>query len=98
MRRIYIVGGALLLLVGFYFMNAIDLAAGALTLGAATQGIGRMRVFGKIAGFALAALAVVQFVQPDWFGSQTNALGRAAIHAVAALTFLYVGLLAPPRL
>ena len=98
MRKIYIVGGTLLLVVGIFFMNAIDLAAGGLTLGTATQGIGRMRLFGKIAGFGFAVFALVQFVEPDRFGSANDALGHAAIHGVAALTFLYVGLLAPPRL
>lgn len=98
MRRIYAVAGVLLLLLGMVFPSAIDLAAGALTLAIATQGIGRMRTFGKIGGLLLIALAIGEFVEPDWFGSPPEALRGAAVHLVAALVFLYVGLIAPPKL
>ena len=97
MRKIYIVAGGVLLLVGIFFMNVIDIAAGTATLLVATQGIGSMRTFGRAAGAFFTALAAIGVARPDFLGLPLATYGNV-IHTAAALAFLYVGLLAPPRL
>ncbi len=98
MRKIYIVAGAVLLLVGIFFMNVIDVAAGTATLLLATQGIGSMRTFGRAAGVFFALLAAIGFAPPDLLGWLRLTTYGNVVHLAAALAFLYVGLLAPPRL
>jgi hypothetical protein len=55
---------------------------------AATRGLGTMRLWGKILGFAYLALAIAGFVMDggdaEW------------LHVALALVFLYHALLAPP--
>jgi hypothetical protein len=57
---------------------------------AATRGLGTMRLWGKILGFAYLAVAVADFVM---HGGTT-----AWLHLAIALFFLYHALLAPPTL
>jgi hypothetical protein len=55
---------------------------------AATRGLGTMRLWGKILGFAYLTLAIAGFVMDG---------GNAAwLHLALALLFLYHALLAPP--
>jgi hypothetical protein len=113
--RYYIVGFLLILLgiVGFFAaesiagvldvtspLNAIHMAAGAMTIGAATRGLGTMRAWGKLLGFSFAILAVAGFTLD---GATVNDLlpltdNNAWLHLVFALVFLYHALLAPPTL
>jgi hypothetical protein len=97
-RKIYIVAGAVLLLVGILFINIIDIAAGTATLLVAAQGIGSMRTFGRAAGAFFAALGAAGFARLDLFGLLPLTPSGNVLHVAAALVFLYVGLLAPPRL
>ena len=114
MRKIYLVVGTLLItagLAGFaidrpvfgvFEVNAlhhvVHIATGALTLAAAARGIGPMRTWGRLFGAIYAALGVIGAARPDLFGlMQVNAPDNL-LHFASALAFLYVGLLAPPRL
>ena len=114
MRKIFLLLGALLLLVGTAgfvlprpvlgtfavntLHNIVHVASGVLTLIASTQGIGPMRTWGRAFGFAYLGLGIVGFIVPDVFGLMHLNLADNLLHLALALPFLYVGLLAPPRL
>lgn len=66
------------------------LASGGCAALAATRGLGAMRMWGKILGFAFAVLAVAGFVMDGGTASW--------LHLGLALLFLYHALLAPPTL
>jgi Domain of unknown function (DUF4383) len=98
MRKIYLVLGTALIVAGTaVFHNAVHSVIGVATLLAATQGIGRMRTWGKLIGFAYLMLGVIALVGSDLFGLMQLTRADAIAHLAVALVFLYVGLLAPPR-
>jgi hypothetical protein len=98
MRKIYLVLGTALVVAGAaVFHNAVHIVIGIATLLAATQGIGRMRIWGKLAGFAYLLLGAIALLSPDLFGLMQIARADAIAHLAVSLVFLYVGLLAPPR-
>jgi hypothetical protein len=90
-------------LLGLFEVNAlhnvIHLASGALTLFAATQGIGAMRTWGRLFGVVYLLVAILGFVMPegDVFGLMHVNTPDNLLHMALALVFLYFGLLAPPR-
>ena len=116
MRTLYLVLGAVLVLVGVlgfvlpspllgYFEvnmlhNIVHIASGALTLFAATQGIGAIRLWGKVFGLVYLAVAILGFVIPggDLFSLMHVNLPDNVLHLALATVFLYVGFLAPPNL
>jgi hypothetical protein len=71
-----------------------------LTLFAAMQGIGGMRLWGKIFGLVYLAVAILGFVIPggDIFGLIHVNMPDNLLHLALAAVFLYVGFLAPPTL
>jgi uncharacterized protein DUF4383 len=98
MKKIYLVLGAALMLLGAaVFRNYVHVAVGAATLIAATQPIGRIRTWGKVAGLAYLALAIAALASPNLFGWTTITRPDAITHLAAAAIFLYVALLAPPK-
>jgi hypothetical protein len=78
--------------------NIVHIASGALTLLAASQGIGAMRTWGRLLGPTYLALAILGFVEPDLFGLMHLNLPDNLLHFALAAAFLYVGLIAPPKL
>ena len=114
MKNIYFVLGGVLVLVGILgfvmpspllgvfevdmLHNIIHLASGALTLLAASQGIGAMRTWGRIFGLVYLAVAIAGFVDPSLFGLMHVNLPDNVLHLGLAAVFLYVGFLAPPTL
>lgn len=114
MRNIYFALGGVLVLVGVLgfvmpsplrglfevntLLNIIHLASGALTLLAASQGIGGMRTWGRICGLIYLAVAIIGFVDPSVFGLMHVNLSDNLLHLGLAAGFLYVGFLAPPTL
>src|SRR5918995_3510901 len=115
MKSIFLVLGAVLVFVGILgfvmpspllglfevnaLHNVIHLASGALTLFAATQGIGAMRTWGRLLGVVYLLVAILGFVMPegDLFGLMHVNMPDNLLHVALALVFLYFGLLAPPR-
>jgi hypothetical protein len=113
MKNLYVALGAVLVLVGILgfvmpspllglfevnmLHNIIHLASGALTLVAATQGIGAMRMWGRVFGIVYLAVGVTGFVEPNMFGLMHVNMPDNLLHIGLAAAFLYVGLLAPPR-
>jgi uncharacterized membrane protein HdeD (DUF308 family) len=98
MRKIYLVLGAALIAAGAaVFHNAVHIVMGIATLAAATQGIGRMRTWGKLFGAVYLVLGLVALFSPDLFGLMQIGRADAIAHLAVGLVFLYVGLLAPPR-
>ncbi len=90
--------GTVLIVAGTaVFHNAVHIVIGVATLLAATQGIGRMRTWGKLMGVAYLVLGVIALVSPDLLGFMQIARADAIAHLAVSLVFLYVGLLAPPR-
>jgi hypothetical protein len=114
MKNIYLVLGAVLVLVGVLgfvlpspllgifevntLHNVIHLASGALTLIAAMQGIGAMRLWGRIFGLVYVLVGIIGFVMPDMFGLMHLNMADNLLHLGLAAIFLYVGFLAPPTL
>jgi hypothetical protein len=116
MKILYLVLGSVLVLVGILGFvlpsplfglfevdlnhNIIHIASGALTLFAALQGIGGMRLWGKIFGLVYLAVAILGFVIPggDIFGIIHVNMPDNFLHIALAAVFLYVGFLAPPTL
>jgi hypothetical protein len=114
MRKIYLAIGSALVAIGIagFIMprplfglfevntlhNIVHIASGALTLIAASQGIGAMRAWGRLFGPIYLALAIVGSVQPNLFGLMHVNLPDNLLHFAVAAGFLYVGLLAPPKL
>jgi hypothetical protein len=114
MKTIYVVLGTVLLvagiagfvmpspLFGLFEVNAlhniVHLVSGALTLVAASQGIGAMRTWGRLFGAVYLAVAIAGFVDPDLFGLMHVNLPDNILHLGLTAVFLYVGLVAPPRL
>jgi len=114
MRKIYrIVGGVLVLaaiagfttpgpLLGLFEVNTlhniVHLTSGLVTLLAATQGIGPMRAWGRLFGSVYLALAILGLASPKLFGLMPVNLPDNLLHAGLAGVFLYVGLVAPPKL
>ena len=114
MKNLYLVLGGVLVLVGILgfvmpspllglfevnmLHNIIHLASGGLTILAATQGIGAMRLWGKLFGFVYLAVAIAGFVTPDLFGLMHVNMPDNLLHLGLAAIFLYVGLVAPPKL
>jgi hypothetical protein len=116
MKILYLVLGSVLVLVGILGFvlptpllglfevdmnhNIIHIASGALTLFAAMQGIGGMRLWGKIFGLVYLAVAILGFVIPggDIFGLIHVNMPDNLLHLALAAVFLYVGFLAPPTL
>ena len=78
--------------------NIIHLVSGALTLVAASQGIGAMRTWGRIFGLVYLAVAIAGFVDPTLFGLMHVNLPDNLLHIALAVIFLYIGFLAPPTL
>jgi hypothetical protein len=80
--------------------NVVHIASGALTLLAATQGIGAMRLWGRVFGLVYLLVAILGFVLPDGnlFGLMHVNTPDNLLHVALALAFLYFGFLAPPRL
>jgi hypothetical protein len=78
--------------------NIIHLASGALTLLAASQGVGAMRTWGRIFGLVYLAVGIAGFVDPSLFGLMHVNLPDNLLHIGLAAIFLYVGFLAPPTL
>ena len=113
MKNIYLVLGAVLVLVGIAgfvlpspllgifevntLHNIIHLASGALTILAATQGLGAMRTWGRIFGAVYLLVGLVGFAMPDMFGLMHVNMADNFLHLALALIFLYYGFLAPPR-
>ena len=113
MKTIYLVLGSVLVLVGVLgfvmpspllglfevnmLHNLIHLASGALTLLAATQGIGAMRLWGRIFGLVYLAVGILGFVMPDMFGLMHVNMPDNLLHVGLAAIFLYVGFVAPPQ-
>lgn len=113
MKNIYLVVGAVLVLVGVLgfvmpspllgifevntLHNIIHLASGALTLVAAMQGIGAMRMWGRAFGLVYLAVGILGFVDPALFGLMHVNLPDNLLHVALAAIFLYVGFVAPPR-
>ena len=113
MKTLYLVLGAVLVLVGVLgfvmpspllglfevnaLHNIVHLASGALTLLAATQGIGAMRLWGRIFGLVYLAVGVIGFVMPDMFGLMHVNMPDNLLHVGLAALFLYVGFVAPPK-
>jgi hypothetical protein len=113
MKSIYLlVGGVLVIvgalgfimpspLLGIFEVNAlhntIHLVSGALTILAATQGVGAMRTWGRLFGIVYLAVGIAGFVSPDLFGLMHVNLPDNVLHIALAAVFLYVGLIAPPR-
>jgi hypothetical protein len=89
-------------LLGLFEVNAlhniVHLVSGALTLVAAAQGIGAMRTWGRLAGATYLGVAIAGFVEPDLFGLMHLNLPDNLLHLALAAVFLYVGLIAPPKL
>jgi preprotein translocase subunit Sss1 len=113
MKNIYLVLGAVLVLVGIVgfvmpsplfglfevntLQNIIHLASGALTILAATQGLGAMRTWGRVFGLVYLAVGVIGFVMPDMFGLMHVNMPDNLLHLALAAVFLYTGFLAPPK-
>jgi|SRR5919108_6241128 hypothetical protein len=113
MKNIYFVLGGVLVLVGILgfvlpspllgifevnmLHNIIHLASGALTILAATQGIGAMRTWGRVFGVIYLVVGIVGFVDPTLFGLMHVNNPDNLLHIVLATIFLYVGFVAPPR-
>lgn len=113
MKNLYLVLGGLLVLVGILgfvmprpllglfevnaLHNIVHLATGALTLLVATQGIGAMRLWGKLLGAVYLAVGIVGFVSPDIIGLMHVNMPDNLLHLGLAIVYLYVGLIAPPR-
>jgi hypothetical protein len=114
MRKIYLATGAMLavcglaalvmptLVAGFFEFNTVRalvyLVTSILTMVAAVQGIGPMRTAGRLLGIVYLALGVLGFVTPDLFGVMPLDPASNVLHLALSLPFLYVSLLAPPRL
>jgi hypothetical protein len=114
MRTIYLVLGILLLGIGVagFLMpsavfgvfsidalhNIVHIASGALTLLAAARGIGAMRSLGRLFGAVYGGLGVLGLIWPDLFGLMHLTGADHVLHFALAAAFLYVGLLAPPKL
>ena len=114
MKNLYLLLGGVLVLVGILgfvmpspllglfevntIHNIVHLASGALTILAATQGIGAMRLWGKLFGFVYLAVAIAGFVTPNLYGLMHVNTPDNVLHLGLAALFLYVGLVAPPRL
>ena len=114
MKRIYLALGSVLVLIGVlgFIMpspllglfevttlhNLVHLASGALTLLAASRGIGAMRSWGRIFGFVYLAVAIAGFVEPSLYGLMPVNLPDNLLHVGLAAIFLYIGFLAPPTL
>ena len=114
MKSIYLALGAVLVLLGILgfvmsspllslfevntLHNIVHLASGALTLLAASQGIGAMRSWGRILGFIYLAVAIAGFVEPSLYGLMPVNLPDNLLHVGLAAIFLYIGFLAPPTL
>lgn len=77
--------------------NIVHLASGALTLLAATQGIGAMRLWGRIFGLVYLLVAIVGFPMPDMFGLMHVNTADNLLHLALAAVFLYAGFVAPPK-
>jgi uncharacterized protein DUF4383 len=113
MKNLYLLLGGVLVLVGLAgfvlpspllglfevnaLHNIVHLATGGLTLLAATQGIGAMRMWGKILGAAYLVVGIAGFVSPDVFGMMHVNAPDNLLHLALAVIYLYVGLIAPPR-
>ena len=113
MKNIYFVLGGVLILVGVLgfvmpspllgifevntLHNIIHLGSGALTLLAATQGVGAMRTWGRVFGLTYLLVGILGFVDPSLFGLMHVNLPDNLLHFGLAAVFLYVGFLAPPR-
>jgi Domain of unknown function (DUF4383) len=114
MKKIYVPLGTLLVAIGAAgfvqpsplfglfavntFHNIVHLASGALTLSAAAQGVGAMRTWGRIFGLFYVAFAILGFAAPDVVDGIHLNTPDNLLHLVVALVFLYVALIAPPRL
>ena len=116
MKILYLVLGSVFVLVGILgfvmpspllgifevnmLHNIVHLASGGLTLLAATQGIGAMRLWGKLFGLVYLVVAILGFVMPggDLFGLMHVNMADNVLHVALAAVFLYVGFLAPPTL
>ena len=113
MKNIYFLLGGVLVLVGILgfvmpspllglfevntLHNVIHLASGALTVLAATQGVGAMRTWGRLFGLVYLAVAIAGFITPDLFGLMHVNMADNILHVGLAAVFLYVGFLSPPR-
>jgi hypothetical protein len=113
MKNIYMVLGAVLVLVGILgfvmpspllgifdvntLHNVIHLATGALTIFAAMQGIGAMRLWGRVFGLVYLLVGIVGFVMPDMFGLMHVNMADNVLHLGLAAAFLYFGFAAPPN-
>src|SRR5688500_13457192 len=116
MKTLYLVLGSVLVLVGVLgfvmpsplfglfevnmIHNVVHLLSGALTLVAATQGVGAMRLWGKLFGLVYLVVAILGFVMPggDLLGLMHVNMPDNVLHIALAAVFLYVGFLAPPTL
>ncbi len=97
MRRIFVAVAGMLVLAGA-FRNIVHLVPAVVTAIVATQGIGSLRTCGRILGFAYLAVAIAGFVGPDLFGMMHVTVGDNVLSFAVAVAFLYVGLVAPPKL
>jgi hypothetical protein len=114
MRKIYLITAAVLAACGLAalimpapvaglidvdnFRALVYLVSSVLTVIAAVQGIGPMRTAGRLLGIVYLALGVLGFISPDLFGVMPLDPASNVLHLALSLPFLYVGLLAPPRL
>jgi hypothetical protein len=113
--RYYVVGALLVIvgIVGFLLpnpvfgifdvtppLNALHVGAGAMSIGAATRGLGTMRGWGKLLGFGFVGLAIAGFAMEAATVAHVLPLSdsNAWLHLVVGLIFLYHALLAPPTL
>lgn len=113
MKNIYMVLGAVLVLVGILgfvmpspllgifevntLHNVIHLATGALTIFAAMQGIAAMRLWGRVFGLVYLLVGILGFVMPDMFGLMHVNMADNVLHLGLAAVFLYFGFAAPPN-
>jgi hypothetical protein len=116
MRRRYYIAAAVLISVGvagFLFpsplggifevtplLNGVHVAAGIAAALAASRGLGTMRWWGQLLGYAFTALAVAGFATDASAAANLLPLSdsNAWFHLTMALVFLYHALLAPPTL
>ena len=116
MKALYLVLGSVLVLLGIVgfvlpspllglfevnmIHNIVHIASGALTLLAATQGIGAMRLWGKVFGLVYLVVAILGFVMPggNLFDLMAVNMPDNLLHVALAAVFLYVGFLAPPTM
>ena len=114
MRSAYLVVGTFLVVAGAlgfvqtpllglfdvdFLHNLVHIVSGAATLLITRSGIGAMRVWGKLLGTIYLAVALAGWVlDGNLFGLMHVNRPDNVLHLLLACFYLYIGLLAPPRL